>query len=129
MGAMSESTPPKEAPASLEGWIPDVDEPGVLFDALSKALDYRGDVTLTTRDGREITGYLFDRQTGQGLADSYVRLLPVDSEEKVTVVYADVARLQFTGKDAAHGKTWENWLQRYAEKKRKGEAANLYGDE
>jgi hypothetical protein len=33
--------------------------------------------------------------------------------------------LCFTGKDAAAGKTWENWMRRYAEKKLKGEAADI----
>ncbi len=128
-GGMTEPTTEPGDHGSLQGWVPDVAEPGVLFDALAKALDYRGDVTVTTHDGREITGYIFDRQAGQGLDDSYIRLLPAGSNDKQTVVYADIARLRFTGKDTAHGKTWENWLKRYAEKKRKGESADLYGDE
>jgi hypothetical protein len=42
----------------------------------------------------------------------------------VTVRYSEIARIQF-GKDAAHGKTWENWVKRYIEKKQRGEAASI----
>jgi hypothetical protein len=37
------------------------------------------------------------------------------------VSYAEIARIEFTGKDRAAGKHWEAWLQKYAEKKAAGE--------
>ena len=111
-----------------QGWMPDVDDEGELLAALEEAFDYRGDVTITRKDGTVIEGYLFDRRSGQTLADSQVRILPKDSDERVTISYADIARLQFTGRDTAAGKSFETWLRKYVEKKRKGEAANLYPD-
>jgi LAS superfamily LD-carboxypeptidase LdcB len=33
--------------------------------------------------------------------------------------------LEFTGKDTAAGKTWENWVRRYVEKRLAGEQANI----
>ncbi len=98
--------------------------------ALDAAFDYRGDITLTLRSGAVIEGYLFDRRTGATLEASVVRLIPSNStsssgEEKVTVRYADIASLSFSGKDTAAGKGWENWVRRYAEKKLKGEAASI----
>jgi hypothetical protein len=98
--------------------------------ALDAAFDYRGDITLTLRSGATIEGYLFDRRTGATLEASVVRLIPSNStsssgEEKVTVRYADIASLRFSGKDTAAGKGWENWVRRYAEKKLKGEAASI----
>jgi hypothetical protein len=98
--------------------------------ALDAAFDYRGDITLTLRSGGVIEGYLFDRRTGATLEASIVRLIPSNStsssgEEKVTVRYADIAALSFSGKDTAAGKGWENWVRRYAEKKLKGEAASI----
>lgn len=128
---MSEENPiVKEAlgdDGTLKGWIPDMDDKAVLLEALEQALDYRGDVTIATKDGTTIDGYIFDKSTGQGLEDSYLRIMPKDSLDKikVKVFYSDLARLEFSGKDAAHGKTWENWLRRWAEKKLKGEEASI----
>lgn len=96
-----------------------------MFRALNQAFDYRGDVTVTLRDGRSIEGYIFDRRTGNGLDDSLIRMIPSDAEDKVEVRYADIARLEFSGKDTAHGKTWANWIKRYVEKKRAGEKAGI----
>ena len=42
----------------------------------SIAFDYRGDITVTRKDGSQVTGYLFDRRTGTSLADSAVRIIP-----------------------------------------------------
>lgn len=100
-----------------------------LMAALEQAFDYRGDVTITRRSGDTVAGYIFDRRTGQTLDDSFVRLMPSDSGDNVEIVYADIAKLEFTGKDTAHGKTWENWLKRYVEKKRAGEKAEIASEQ
>lgn len=88
---------------------------------LEKAFDYRGDVTITRSDGARIEGYLFDRKAGKTLADSVVRLVPKDRREKIAVSYADIAGLEFTGRDTAAGKSWEAWMKKYREKKAAGE--------
>ena len=89
--------------------------------ALEKAFDYRGDVTITRKDGSKVEGYLFDRRTGASLRESLVRLYPKNSSEKITVSYAEIAALAFTGRDTAAGKSWEAWMKKYAEKKARGE--------
>ena len=89
--------------------------------ALEKAFDYRGDVTITRKDGSKVEGYLFDRRTGATLKDSVVRLYPKNSDEKLAVSYAEIAALAFTGRDTAAGKSWEAWMKKYAEKKAAGE--------
>ena len=61
--------------------------------ALEKAFDYRGDVTITRKDGSKIEGYLFDRRTGASLKDSVVRLYPKNSGEKVSISYADIGAI------------------------------------
>jgi hypothetical protein len=68
-----------------------------------------------------IEGYLFDRRTGRTLAESSVRLYPKDSSQKLSISYADIAALAFTGRDTAAGKSWEAWMKKYAEKKAAGE--------
>jgi hypothetical protein len=105
----------------LEGWIPQLASEEEIRIALEKAFDYRGDVTITRKDGSKIEGYLFDRRTGRTLAESSVRLYPKDSSQKLSISYADIAALAFTGRDTAAGKSWEAWMKKYAEKKAAGE--------
>jgi hypothetical protein len=105
----------------LEGWIPQLASEEEIRAALEKAFDYRGDVTITRKDGSRIEGYLFDRCSGPTLAASLVRIIPKDSNQKVSISYADIAALAFTGRDTAAGKSWEAWMKKYAEKKAAGE--------
>lgn len=106
---------------NLEGWIPALASDAEVRDALEKAFDYRGDITLTRKDGSEVTGYLFDRRSGSSLADSFVRIIPANERIKVSVAYGDIAALAFTGRDNAAGKTFEAWVKKYWEKKAAGE--------
>jgi hypothetical protein len=96
-------------------------DPGDLRSALEQAFDYRGDVTITRKDGVILEGYVFDRHTGPTLADSYVRLFPKDQPAKIKVSYDDIADVAFTGRDTAAGKTWAAWVKKYLEKKAAGE--------
>ncbi|MGA7751582.1 MAG: hypothetical protein WCB05_02080 [Candidatus Sulfotelmatobacter sp.] len=105
----------------LEGWIPALASEEELRMALEKAFDYRGDVTITRKDGSKIEGYLFDRRSGPTLKDSLVRLYPKNSSEKVAIPYSDIAALAFSGRDTAAGKSWEAWMKKYAEKKAAGD--------
>jgi hypothetical protein len=120
---------PGRARETLEGWIPDFAGESDLREALEKAFDYRGDVTLTTRDGKRVEGYIFDRISGPSLAQSFVRVLPKDSSPRVKISYADIAALAFSGRDTAAGKSWEAWVRKYWEKKSSGQgSASLHPD-
>ena len=112
---------PGTAHEQLEGWIPSLAGEEEIRLALEKAFDYRGDITITRKDGSKIEGYVFDRRTGATLKDSLVRLYPKDSSQKISVSYADIAALAFTGRDTAAGKSWEAWMKKYAAKKAAGE--------
>ena len=112
---------PGTAHEQLEGWIPQLATEEEIRTALEKAFDYRGDVTITRKNGTKIEGYLFDRRTGPTLKDSLVRLYPKNSTEKVSIAYADIAALAFTGRDTAAGRSWEAWMKKYAEKRAAGE--------
>jgi hypothetical protein len=112
---------PGTAHEKLEGWIPQLASDEEIRVALEKAFDYRGDVTITRKDGSKIEGYLFDRRTAATLKDSVVRLFPKDANEKVSIPYAEIAALAFTGRDTAAGKSWEAWMKKYAQKKAAGE--------
>ena len=105
---------------NLEGWIPQLAHEEDLRQALEKAFDYRGDITITRKDGSKIEGYLFDRRTAPTLKDSLVRLYPKNSNEKISISYSDIAALSF-GRDTAAGKSWEAWMKKYSAKKAAGE--------
>ena len=105
----------------LEGWIPELATDAEVREALEKAFDYRGDITVTLREGGRIEGYLFDRRQGPTLEDSFVRIIPMNNRTKVNIAYSDVAALAFTGRDTAAGKSFEAWVKKYQEKKAAGE--------
>lgn len=106
---------------NLEGWVPELAGAEELRAALEQAFDYRGDVLITRKDGIQVEGYVFDRRSGPTLADSFVRLLPKDGGGKISVSYAEIAALAFTGHDMAAGRSWENWVRQYWERKAAGE--------
>lgn len=105
----------------LEGWIPELASDAEVRDALEKAFDYRGDVTITLKSGERVEAYIFDRQTGSTLADSWVRYFASNAPDKRKLSYAEIARLEFSGKDRAAGKHWEDWVKAYNERKAAGE--------
>jgi hypothetical protein len=106
---------------NLEGWVPTLASDAEVFEALEKAFDYRGDITITRKDSSQVTGYLFDRRTGTSLSDSAVRIIPSTERTKLTIPYSDIAALAFTGRDTAAGKSFEAWVKKYWEKKAAGE--------
>jgi hypothetical protein len=105
----------------LEGWIPELASDEDLREALEKAFNYRGDVSITLKSGERIEAYIFNRRTGGSLAESWVQCFAHNSPEKRRISYADIARLEFSGKDRAAGKHWEDWVKAYNEKKAAGE--------
>ncbi len=107
---------------AVQGWVPELATEDEIRVALEKAFDYRGDVTVTTKDGKQIEGYIFDRVSGPTLLTSFVRVLPKDSNLRQKIAYADIAALAFTGRDPAAGKSWEAWVRKYWEKKASGES-------
>lgn len=105
----------------LEGWVPELAGEQELRDALEQALDYRGDITITLKNGGKVEGYIFDRRSGPTLRTSSVRLIPSNSREKIAISYSDIAGLGFTGRDTAAGKSWEAWVRKYWERRMAGE--------
>jgi tRNA splicing ligase len=106
---------------NLEGWVPEMATDEEIRVAFEKAFDYRGDISLTFKNGEKVDGYIFNRLTGSGLADSFVQYFPANAPDKRKASYADIARIEFTGKDRAAGKHWEAWVKKYTEKKAAGE--------
>jgi hypothetical protein len=112
----------------LQGSVPSVATEDELREALEKAFDYRGDITITRKDGTKVEGYLFDRRQAKTLSESLVRILPPNGP-RVNIPYSDIAALAFTGRDPAAGKSWEAWVRKYWEKKASGETAEIEPEE
>lgn len=112
---------PGFAHEDLQGQVWKAETEEDLRAGLEKAFDYRGDVTVTKKDGTVIEGYLFDRRSGVTLHDSYIRVMPQSTTDKIKVRYSEVAGLAFTGRDTASGKSWDAWVKKYHERKAAGE--------
>ena len=107
---------------NLQGWIPAMASDQEIRAALEKAFDYRGDLTITLKDGQTVEGYVFDRRAESSLlSECTVRIIPKERPGKIAVPYSDIAALAFTGKDTAAGKSFEAWVKKYNEKKARGE--------
>ncbi len=85
-----------------------------LAQGLDDALDYRGDLTITLKNGKSLAGYVFDRDR------QTLRLIAPD-QKRHTIAHDEIESIDFTGRDMADGRSWEAWIRKYAEKKAAGE--------
>jgi hypothetical protein len=107
---------------NLDGWVPTLASVSEIHEAVEKAFDYRGDLTITLKDGHKIEGYIFDRKIqGPALTDCFIRVMPKDKPGKLSIAYSEIAGLAFTGRDTAAGKSFTAWVKKYNEKKAAGE--------
>ncbi len=109
-----------------QGTVVDATDPDQLRKAIDLALDYRGDVTITRKStGAPIEGYIFDRTDGPTLDQCAIRIIPRDDNARITIPCDDIARIAFSGRDTAAGKSFDTWMKKYVEKKLLGERANI----
>src|SRR5688572_16136807 len=112
--AKSTAPPLTGAPDNLHNHLVDASEPEALREAIELAFNYRGDVTIVRKStGQSLEGYLFDRRFDR---NPQVRIIPKDSDAQVAIPFDDIASLTFSGKDTASGKSFENWIRKYAQK-------------
>lgn len=116
---------PGFAHEQLQGTIPPFATDDEIRLALEKAFDYRGDVTVTCKNGATIEGYLYDRRSAPTLQQSLIRILPANGSPRQSISYSDIVALSFSGRDTAAGKSWEAWVRKYWEKKAAGEHAEI----
>ena len=95
---------------SLQGWVPDIGPYLTLEEVIEHAFDYRGNVTVVRRDGSELVGYLFNRDSSA--PEPFVQLIDEDGNGPLRVGYAEIASVRFTGKDTAEGNSWKAWMER-----------------
>ncbi len=116
---------PGFAHEKLQGWVPTLADEREIRQALEKAFDYRGDVSITRKDGGKLEGYIYDRREAETLAASLVRILPADGSPRQSIPFSEIAGLVFSGRDPAAGKSWEAWIRKYWESKASGERAAI----
>ena len=99
-----------EVEKSLEGWAPEPDVEMPLARIIELAFDYRGNITVVRRDGTELEGYVFNRDS-EALTP-YLEMFDADGGGPHRVPYVEVRTILFTGKDTAAGKSYAAWLAR-----------------
>ena len=66
---------------------------------VERAFHYRGDVTVRTAEGLDVTGYLFNRDARSEAP--WAQLFETDSRREVEILYRDIRDVLFTGRDTA----------------------------
>ena len=94
---------------SLEGWAPLITGAVGLAEVIEHAFDYRGDVTLDLDDGRQVEGYLFNRN--REVSEPFVQVFAIGEPTPSTIPYARIRAVRFTGKDTAAGNSYAAWLR------------------
>ena len=92
-------------------------------EALEKAFDYRGDITVTRKDGSMVEGYLFDRRRERRWRIRWFGLFrrrSRESRERVNWLCGCGGAAVYRT-DTAAGKTFDAWVKKYWEKKAAGE--------
>jgi hypothetical protein len=112
-----------------QGFAADASDPASLRRAIELAFDYRGDVTITRKSSPPpappIEGYMFDRKPDKDTGEMIVRMIASADGNRLTIPFSDIARIDFTGKDTASGRSFETWVKKYVEKKLAGECAGI----
>jgi hypothetical protein len=117
---------PEQDELSLEGWTPEPGPALPLGRIIDLAFDYRGNVTVVRTDGREVEGYLFNRDADARAP--FVQVIDVHGGDPLRIAYAEIRTIRFTGKDPAAGNSYAAWLRRRAEEREKAAADDARDD-
>jgi hypothetical protein len=96
-------------PASLQGWDPEAGGDLPLARIVDLAFDYRGNTTVVRTDGREIHGYVFNRNAD--VPAPYLQMFDERGQGPITIPYAEIRTIRFTGKDAAARNAHAAWRE------------------
>jgi hypothetical protein len=115
-------THPASRPDSLQGTTFTFQNDADRIEAIDKAFDYRGDVTLTLTNGQTIEGYIFNREATA--KPPCIQVFLKGQEDAHVIPYSDITSIAFTGRDTADGKSWDAWVNK-KEDERKAEADRI----
>jgi hypothetical protein len=103
---------------SLEGWVPVLGPDLTLAEVIELAFDYRGDITVVKADGARVVGYVFNRDAAA--RQPFIQMFDQAGDGPITIAYAEIATIAFTGRDTAAGSSWKAWLERKARERTAG---------
>ena len=106
---------------SLQGAVFEIHSEADRIEAIDKAFDYRGDVTLTLIN-EQVEGYIFNRNASA--TPPRVEVFVKGQDAPRIIPYADIIAIAFTGRDTADGKSWAAWVSK-KEDERKAEAERI----
>jgi hypothetical protein len=121
MPADIKTHPSSNRAASLEGAVFTFQSENDRIEAIDKAFDYRGDVTLTLSN-EQVEGYMYNRDAAA--RPPRVEVFIKGGTEPRIIPYADITAIAFTGKDTADGKSWDAWVSK-KEHERQAEADRI----
>jgi hypothetical protein len=121
MPADIKTNPNPHRHASREGAVFTFQSENDRIEAIDKAFDYRGDVTLTLHN-EQVEGYMFNRDAAA--RPPRVEVFIKGSDQPRIIPYADITAISFTGKDTADGKSWDAWVNK-KEHERQAEADRI----
>jgi hypothetical protein len=108
---MSDDQSSGSHPPSWEGHRFQTDSEFALREAIKRACDYRGDVTIHLKAGEPVSGYVFDRQ--DETPHPHLKMYLANQSEPSTVKYRDIAEVEFSGEDTAFGRSWDDWAKKW----------------
>ena len=85
-----------------------------LEDQIEAAFDYRGNVTLTLKDGTAVHGFIFNREFAPKAGKAFVELYVDEQPKPATYSIANIQSIALTGENTATGKSWEDWVAKKA---------------
>ncbi len=97
-----------------------------LYSLIEKAFDYRGDVTVSLKDGSQVVGFLSNREA-KGAArcrEPFIEMMLDGRNDKLLIKYAQIATITLSGEDAAAGKSWEEWVVKEEARKKQSQPAS-----
>lgn len=107
----------------------DAEEQEAFERAMELAVDYRGDVTITTGDtGEQLEVFVFDIKRTDSPDTTLLRYIAKGEDRRSSIPFSQISAIEFTGKDTAAGKSFETWMKKYVEKKLAGEKASIESD-
>ncbi|HEY9125829.1 MAG TPA: hypothetical protein VIM62_01815 [Acidobacteriaceae bacterium] len=114
-------TQPGAKEGSLQGVTFEIHNDAERIEAIDKAFDYRGDVTLTLPNG-PLECYIFNRDASE--KPPRLEVFVKGQEAPLVIPYSDVQAIAFTGRDTADGKSWAAWVAK-KDTERKAEAEKI----
>ena len=100
---------------SLEGWTPEPSAELPLSRIIDLAFDYRGNATVVKLRGTEVHGYIFNRNAEA--PEPFIQMFDTDGAGPITIRYAEIRTVGFTGRDTAAGNSYAAWLERREQEK------------